>query len=41
VRTVSFADWRAIEAAEIARARSGSPREKFVAVDEMLAAIQP
>ncbi len=40
VRTVSFSDWRNIEAAEIARARAGSPREKFVAVDEMLAAIQ-
>jgi ferredoxin--NADP+ reductase len=41
VRTVSFSDWQGIEAAEIARARAGSPREKFVAVDEMLAAIQP
>lgn len=40
VRTVSFADWQGIEAAEIARARQGSPREKFTAVDEMLAAIQ-
>ena len=35
---VSFADWREIEAAEAARARPGSPREKFVAVAEMLAA---
>ena len=26
----SFADWRAIEAAEVAAARPGSPREKFV-----------
>jgi len=30
VRTTSFADWRAIEAAEVAAARPGSPREKFV-----------
>ena len=41
VRMVSFSDWRNIDAAEVARAREGSPREKFVAVDEMLAAIQP
>lgn len=41
VRIVSFSDWRSIEAAEIARAREGSPREKFVALDEMMAAIQP
>ena len=30
VRATSFDDWRAIEAAEIAAARPGSPREKFV-----------
>ena len=41
VRVVSFADWRNIEAAEIARAREGSPREKFVDLDDMLGAIQP
>ena len=36
VETVCFDDWRRIEAAEIGRARPGSPREKFVAVDDML-----
>ena len=30
VRPTSFADWRAIEAAEVAAARAGSPREKMV-----------
>jgi ferredoxin--NADP+ reductase len=37
VHAVSFADWQRIEAAETSRARNGSPREKFVAVEEMLA----
>ncbi|MEA3042007.1 MAG: ferredoxin/flavodoxin---NADP+ reductase [Sphingomonadales bacterium] len=35
---VSFDDWRQIEAAEAARARPGSPREKFVAVADMIGA---
>ncbi|HVF37799.1 MAG TPA: FAD-dependent oxidoreductase [Sphingomicrobium sp.] len=30
VEPTSFADWRAIEAAEVAAAREGSPREKFI-----------
>jgi ferredoxin--NADP+ reductase len=30
VEATSFDDWRAIEAAEVAAARPGSPREKFV-----------
>lgn len=38
VQTVSFSDWQAIDAAEIARARDGSPREKFTSVAEMMAA---
>lgn len=38
LRTTSFDDWRAIDNAEMARARSGAPREKFVRRDEMLAA---
>jgi ferredoxin--NADP+ reductase len=38
IRTVSFADWQRIEAAETARARAGSPREKFVAIHQMLGA---
>ena len=32
-----FAHWQAIDAAEIARARPGAPREKFVAIAEMMA----
>ena len=38
VDVVSFADWRRIEAAEVAAARAGSPREKFVAIAAMLEA---
>jgi adrenodoxin-NADP+ reductase len=33
---VAFRDWQKIDAAEVARARTGSPREKFVRVPEML-----
>ncbi|HEY0011815.1 MAG TPA: FAD-dependent oxidoreductase [Allosphingosinicella sp.] len=35
---VSFDDWRQIETAEVGRARPGNPREKFVAVADMLIA---
>ncbi|WP_374411209.1 FAD-dependent oxidoreductase [Novosphingobium colocasiae] len=35
---VKFTDWKKIEQAEIANARDGSPREKFVAVDRMIEA---
>ncbi len=35
---VTFRDWRRIEAAEVAAARSGSPREKFVDIAAMIAA---
>lgn len=35
---VTFRDWRTIEKAEEARARAGSPREKFTAIAEMIAA---
>ncbi|OBK51901.1 FAD-dependent oxidoreductase [Mycobacterium sp. 1081908.1] len=35
---VDSAGWRAIDAAEIARGRGGRPRNKFTAVDDMLAA---
>jgi ferredoxin--NADP+ reductase len=38
VDVVTFRDWQRIEAAEAARARAGSPREKFVAIAEMLGA---
>ena len=36
VDVVTFQDWQKIEAAEAARAREGSPREKFVQIAEML-----
>jgi ferredoxin--NADP+ reductase len=39
-RIVDFGGWRRIEAAEVGRARPGSPREKFVTVGDMLAAVQ-
>ena len=38
VDIVTFRDWQKIDAAEIARARAGAPREKFVAIEEMIAA---
>jgi NADPH-dependent glutamate synthase beta subunit-like oxidoreductase len=38
VEVVTFRDWQKIEEAEIARAREGAPREKFVAVVDMLSA---
>jgi ferredoxin--NADP+ reductase len=37
VEPVTFRDWQAIEAAETARARQGSPREKFADIAEMIA----
>ena len=36
IEATSFDDWRAIEAAEVAAARPGSPREKFVRHEEWL-----
>ena len=36
---VTFRDWRRIEAAEVAAALDGAPREKFTSVEAMLAAI--
>lgn len=38
VEAVTFRDWQKIEAAEIAAARDGAPREKFTSIDAMLAA---
>jgi NADPH-dependent glutamate synthase beta subunit-like oxidoreductase len=38
VDVVTFRDWQRIDAAEIGRAREGSPREKFTSVEEMLGA---
>jgi ferredoxin--NADP+ reductase len=36
VRATSFADWQALDAAEVARARPEAPREKLVTLNEML-----
>lgn len=38
VEIVTFRDWKKIEEAEAARAREGSPREKFTSIAEMIAA---
>lgn len=38
LHVVKFTDWQKIDEAEVANARQGSPREKFVAVDKMIAA---
>ena len=38
VEVIGFTDWQRIEAAERARARDGSPREKFTRLEEMHAA---
>lgn len=35
---VTFRDWQKIDAEEVAKARAGAPREKFVAVEDMIAA---
>ena len=37
VRPVTFADWQRINEAEVTRAASGRPREKFTRIEEMLA----
>ncbi len=38
VDVVTFRDWKKIEEAEIARARDGAPREKFVRIEDMIGA---
>jgi ferredoxin--NADP+ reductase len=40
LKIVRFRDWKKIEEAEVTNARAGSPREKFVLVQEMIAATQ-
>ena len=40
VDIVTFRDWQKIEQAEATRARSGSPREKFTTIEEMLAVLE-
>ncbi len=37
-KTVEYSDWKKIEEAETARARAGAPREKFISIEEMIAA---
>ena len=39
VQVVKFSDWKKIEQAEVARAREGAPREKFVTIDDMIKAL--
>lgn len=39
VRAVSFADWRAIDEAEVSAARAPAPRRKFTTLGEMLAVL--
>ena len=36
VQVVKFSDWKKIEQAEVARAREGAPREKFVTIADMI-----
>ena len=38
VEIVTFRDWQKIEQAEVLRAREGAPREKFIAIEEMIRA---
>jgi hypothetical protein len=38
VEIVTFRDWKKIDEAEVARARDGAPREKFVSIKEMISA---
>ncbi len=39
VRWVSFAEWQAVDRAEIANASAGAPRRKFVTIEDMLAVL--
>lgn len=38
IRALSFTGWKRIDAAEVARARAGAPREKFVSLEALRAA---
>jgi NADPH-dependent glutamate synthase beta subunit-like oxidoreductase len=38
VEVVQFSDWKKIDEAEVARAREGAPREKYVRIADMIAA---
>jgi adrenodoxin-NADP+ reductase len=39
VRVTSYDDWNVIDAAEVARAREGAPRRKFLTIPDMLSVI--
>ncbi|MEP4378836.1 MAG: FAD-dependent oxidoreductase [Alphaproteobacteria bacterium] len=39
VRSLTYQDWQSIDAAEVAAAKPGAPRRKFVTIDTMLAAL--
>jgi len=39
VRCLTYQDWQSIDAAEVAAAKPGAPRRKFVTIDEMIAAL--
>ncbi len=39
VRCLTYQDWQTIDAAEVAAAKPGAPRRKFVTVDTMIAAL--
>jgi NADPH-dependent glutamate synthase beta subunit-like oxidoreductase len=41
VNVVTFRDWKKIEEAEVANAREGAPREKFVVIEDMMSARGP
>jgi ferredoxin--NADP+ reductase len=40
IRVVGFDEWQKIDKAEVARAREGAPREKFIHVDHMIEAAE-
>lgn len=40
ITIVTFRDWQKIEAAEVARAREGAPREKFVDIAQMIGVLE-
>jgi ferredoxin--NADP+ reductase len=39
VRCLTYQDWQTIDAAEVAGAKTGAPRRKFVTIDTMIAAL--
>ena len=39
VRCLTYQDWQSIDASEVAAAKPGAPRRKFVTIDTMIAAL--